>query len=565
LSGELAFTRDTLSMRDATGRILGSPARFTVERDDSQGVRIRAAGRIDAATLRQQIRHPLAAQLAGAADWRATINLRAQRYALLLESDLVGLSAALPAPLGKAARTALPLRVERRERTPELDNLSLSLGTLLSAQLVVEQGTTRVVRGEVALNGKAMAPQRDGVWITGRLDRLDLDQWRRALPAAPSDASSADETGFPVAGIQVKVGEVYAASRSTGEIEFDGSVREGIWEWNVTGKEIAGTATWAARGAGRLVGRLSRLYIPVARAELQAPADGLAQRTLLPAMDITADDFRVGERQFGRLTLLATPQGPDWRIEQMELRSPDGVLALTGMWQAGAPRPATRVDVKAEVSDIGRYFARVKLPPGIKGGSGQLTGELSWGGPPYALDLPSLSGGLNLEVKRGQFIKVDPGIGKLIGVLSMQALPRRVTLDFRDVFSQGFTFDRISATASIDQGLARTKDFRMVGPAAKVDMKGEVNLPAETQRLEVTVLPSLTEGIALGAAIVNPAVGLATLIAQKALRDPFEKMVAHQYDITGTWNDPVVTKKRRPAPAPGPTSGRDTPPSSVKP
>jgi uncharacterized protein YhdP len=206
--------------------------------------------------------------------------------------------------------------------------------------------------------------------------------------------------------------------------------------------------------------------------------------------------------------------------------------------------------------DMGRYFARVKLPPGIKGGSGKLAGQLAWGGPPYAPDLPSLSGAVSLDFKRGQFVKLEPGLGKLIGVLSLQALPRRVTLDFADVFSEGFTFDRISATANVAQGVARTGDFRMVGPTAKVDLRGRIDLAAETQSLEVSVKPSVSESIALGAAIVNPAVGLATFLAQKALQDPIEKMVAFEYEVTGTWQDPVVTRKRRPVQDPGPAGRR---------
>jgi uncharacterized protein YhdP len=203
------------------------------------------------------------------------------------------------------------------------------------------------------------------------------------------------------------------------------------------------------------------------------------------------------------------------------------------------------MNAKVEVSDIGRYFAQIKLPPGIKGGSGRLEGRLAWNGPPYSLDLPSLSGTLHLDVKKGQFVKIEPGIGKLIGVLSLQALPRRATLDFRDVFSEGFAFDQISATASIDRGMVRTDNFRMLGPAARVEMRGDINLPAETQTLDVKIVPSMSESVALGAAIVNPVVGIAALLAQKALKDPIGQMVAFEYDVKGTWADPTVTKKKR--------------------
>jgi uncharacterized protein YhdP len=207
--------------------------------------------------------------------------------------------------------------------------------------------------------------------------------------------------------------------------------------------------------------------------------------------------------------------------------------------------------VQAEVSDIGGYFARLKLPEGIKGGSGRLEGQLSWSGPPSAPDLATLDGTVTIDAKNGRFVKVDPGIGKLIGVLSLQALPRRVTLDFRDIFSEGFTFDEIRAGAQITRGVAHTDNFRMTGTAARVNMKGDLDLVRETQNLQVRVIPSLSESVALGAAIVNPAVGLAALLAQKALKDPINQMVSMEYIVTGTWSDPVIANKRREPPTDG--------------
>jgi uncharacterized protein YhdP len=252
----------------------------------------------------------------------------------------------------------------------------------------------------------------------------------------------------------------------------------------------------------------------------------------------------MGERQFGRLVLRAVPDRSDWRIETLDLRSPEGRLSMSGVWQAWTASPVTRMDVRAEVVDIGRYFAKLKLPEGVKGGSGRLEAQLSWSGPPYALDLPTLSGSLSVEAKSGQFVRVEPGIGKLIGVLSLQALPRRMTLDFRDIFSEGFPFDEIRSSASIQRGVATTKNFRMNGTSARVDMQGDLDFVRETQALDVRVVPSLTEGVALGAAIVNPAVGLATLFAQKALKDPINQMISLEYTVTGSWADPVVANKK---------------------
>jgi hypothetical protein len=164
-----------------------------------------------------------------------------------------------------------------------------------------------------------------------------------------------------------------------------------------------------------------------------------------------------------------------------------------------------------------------------------------------------LSGTLDIDVGAGQFTKIDPGIGKLLGVLSLQALPRRLTLDFRDVFSEGFAFDTIAGKTAIVKGVMATDDLRLAGPAARVDISGEADLAKETQRLNVRVLPSLsstfsaaTPAAAMILLAANPlvaaAVGAGTLLAQKVMKDPLEQMFAYDYRISGSWSDPVVER-----------------------
>jgi uncharacterized protein YhdP len=265
----------------------------------------------------------------------------------------------------------------------------------------------------------------------------------------------------------------------------------------------------------------------------------------LPSVDLTADDFKMGSRQFGRMSLLAVPNEADWRIERLELTSPDGTLNLTGLWQAWDVNPRTQIKVKLDVGDIGRYFARMDLPQGIQGGKAKLEGHLSWSGPPYALDVPTLSGQLTLAANKGRFVKIDPGIGKLLSVVSLQTLPKVMTLDFKDIFGQGFAFDQITSGVDIVHGVARTNDFHMQGPAARVEMKGEVNLAAETQRLDVRIFPAMSDSVALGTALVNPAVGVGAWVLQKAFRDPIGHMLSLEYEVAGTWTAPAVARKKR--------------------
>jgi uncharacterized protein YhdP len=203
----------------------------------------------------------------------------------------------------------------------------------------------------------------------------------------------------------------------------------------------------------------------------------------------------------------------------------------------------TNANLHLEAQDVGKLLARLGYPEAVKRGTAKLDGQLSWAGSPHDIDIPSLAGNLKLEAKNGQFHKIEPGAGKLLGLLSLQALPRRITLDFRDVFSEGFAFDSISGTAQINRGVARTDNLRLEGPAAQVTMKGEANLAAETQDLRVRVVPSLGEGVSMAASLLGgPVVGVAATVVQKLLKDPIGQIAAYEYSITGTWDNPTVVK-----------------------
>ena len=139
-----------------------------------------------------------------------------------------------------------------------------------------------------------------------------------------------------------------------------------------------------------------------------------------------------------------------------------------------------------------------------------------------AFDEASLGGRLKLNLENGQFLKTELGSAKLLSVLSLQSLPKRLTLDFRDVFSDGFAFDSLRGEVLIEKGIANTRNLQMRGVNAAVMMEGQVDIPKETQHLTVVVIPEVNAGTAsLLVAAINPVVGLGSFVAQYILRRPF--------------------------------------------
>ena len=151
---------------------------------------------------------------------------------------------------------------------------------------------------------------------------------------------------------------------------------------------------------------------------------------------------------------------------------------------------------------------------------------------------------MTLKAEKGQFRKLEPGVGRLLGLISLQSLPRRLTLDFHDLFSAGLAFDSIDSKLAVERGVMRTQEsLNINGPAVQVAIDGETDLQRETQDMNVLVKPEVGSLAAVGtAALINPVAGAAALVANTVLQRPLSRLFSYRYHVTGTWDEPLVDK-----------------------
>ena len=632
--GSLEFTEKAFALRGISAGFLGGQLRIEGETPEPGRFSLRGEGQISAQGIRAVADNALTRAFDGTTGYRVRIDLRRRASEVLIESDLVGLSSTLPAPLKKAAQASWPLKVRTTpeypqdpEARPRRDQVRVELRQDL--RLVLERDrdpkTQRleIRRGALALNAEPVI-QGPGLAVMLDTDDVDVDAWTAVLsrkeaaattaaaariatapttataataataaaagqapakpgaapPAAPKpgarqpeppvpSASSAPSVSEPApdfslspAFVSVMAKTVRIQDKLLHDVVFGASRIGGFWSANVSAREIDGFMNWRVPSQGQRLGtltaRLGRLEIPRSRApEVETLFE--AAPSELPGLDITAQDFVLFGRKLGRLELKATNSAdsarPGWSLDTLHIVNRAADFKARGLWAPGAiagVRP-TRLDFELGLIDGGELLAIHGLPGVLRGASGSISGNLHWIGSPLDVDYPSLGGDISLKVGKGQFLKTDPGIGKLVSVLSLQSLPRRLTLDFRDIFSEGFAFDAIVGEVAISHGLARTDNLVMRGVQALVRIRGEADVEKETQALAVEVRPELNAGIASLAygAMVNPVIGLGSFVAQLALRGPIQEIFSYEYDVTGSWADPHVVEKRRPvAPMP---------------
>jgi uncharacterized protein (TIGR02099 family) len=610
--GRVDFSQGGFTIAGATARVLGGEASFDGGTQPDGALRFNGQGTVTADGLRRAGELGLLARagaaLTGQATYRASLGVVRGQPEVSVTSNLVGLAVDLPAPLRKTAEAPLAMRFQTQLVPESLqpgqvprDTLRFELGNVVQAQYTRELGAgtaPRVLRGGIGVLEPAPTPAT-GVAANVNLPTLRTDAWEaaaerlfggEAVAAAASGGGTVGAAGYSPNRIALRVQDLQTGTHQFSRLVAGISHEEGVWRANVEAEQLDGYVEYrpsrSAQAAGRVYARLARLSLPKSDADQVETLLDQQQPATVPALDIVVDDFELRGKRLGKVEIEAVNrlrgEGRDavreWRLARFNIAVPEARLSGSGSWSevggtfltvpgaASTVRRRAVLDFKLEMNDAGALLERLGTGRAIRGGKGQLSGQVSWLGSPLALDIPSLAGQVNVAVDAGQFLKAEPGATRLLSVLSLQSLPRRLALDFRDVFQEGFAFDNVTGDVKITNGVAQTNNLRMRGVQAAVLMEGSADIARETQDLRVVVVPEINAGTAsLAYAVINPAIGLGTFLAQALLRKPLAQAGTREFRVTGPWADPKVERIERkfgdavpdvdaPLPAPGAAS-----------
>jgi uncharacterized protein (TIGR02099 family) len=547
----------------------------------------------------------------GSTTYSAQLRFNPEQTEISVQTNLQGIALSLPAPFNKPAASSWPLRFDNKllegSSTPERDgkvrlkdNMRLTVEKIADFKLVrdISGAVPKIIRGSMSLGLDATettAEPSNAIAANINVDRLDIDEWSRFFTALQtSSASTAAKSGVQASlnqslfdelipsTIAVRTKELIVDGRKFENVVIGGSRDGSVWRSNVEAKQLSGYVEYRQPSGnsttGRVYARLARLVI--GETQVKDVEKILDEQPLsLPALDLIVEDFELKGRKYGRVEVdalnrvTAAANGSTsaadstrvWRLNRLNVTTPEAKLVANGFW---AYREAARTDAtsksdanllntlerrttgiefKLDISDTGQLLERFGFKGVVRGGKGKLDGQLTWRGSPLAMNYPSLEGQFSVNVDNGQFLKVEPGVAKLLSVLSMQSIAKRLSFDFRDVFSNGFIFDFLRGDVTIDSGLATTNNLQISGVNAVILMDGKSDIAQGTQDIRVVYAPEVNAGIAslLVATAINPAIGLGTFLAQLFLRQPLIEAVTKEFKVQGTWSEPIVTEVKR--------------------
>lgn len=593
VEGLLMFTEKGFTIERMQAQTLGGPLRGTAKWHLEEGLTLSAEGHFTAQGVfqdpnwRTQLM-PGRNGFTGGADYTINAHMDGPRQVFQVQSDLTGVGFIMPEPLTKTPQTLYPVLVTFTPLTSARNQLwpllieatgtpvaDSALPTIRASYVLdtVPSGYA-ITQGTIGINRDSAMPL-SGTSAQANLETINVPQWQaffNAIPeqetqAGPSSHLSTSNLVLPAwwpqsAQIHVnelRFGEAYAFHQAEIQIQ-----RQNLnWAARINAQEASCELDWqnpkSDAEIGLLRGHFSRLWIP--KIDLpEQPDPESAERearfsamffSQLPHIALQIDNLRYGEAALGHANLAAHPDysvnPARWQIDSLEISNGTSSLKASGFWSA-TPTPATTLQLTLQTENSGQLLSQFGLPQVLSQAPGTLEGELSWQAPPYRFDRASLSGQLLLNLKKGEMLMADPGAGRLLSVLSLQSLPNRLSLDFRDIFKSGFAFDTITGNFAILEGKMHVNKLHLNGINAKIDVTGNVDLNAKTQALEVVVTPEINAGAAsLALTAVNPAAGLGSLAVQLLLREPLRHIATRTYHITGSWDEPHVSGSSPPS------------------
>ena len=553
IDGELPFTRSGLGPSVMQAEMQGEPVSLSLRSRWESGFSLSLRGDLPASGLApdswRRAQPELFEAIDGNADFQFELigrrDRRDQGSRLRITSDLRGVRSLLPEPLAKPRDAPLALTLDVPLGEDLVEPLEFTLGDIASGAWLQ---TGRYWQLGLGLGGVRMGlPVAENFRIEGRLPRLAGEAWARLLRGSVADAAPFDEApDDSVSGwMNVSVDELRVASGSLGGIHAVLAREQDYWRFNLDGDRIRGSLRFPASAAAErsLVANFDRLHWPraVAAPDTSPRAPSTADPTAMPALNLVVDDLRFGELAVGEFRFKSHQTVEGIEIEQVSAQREGFELNGSGAWTFTGAAPVTQMQLRLSSADLGRTLSDSGFDLAMQNGIAVINLDGAWPGSPLDLSLARLEGRINLVVSDGVIPEASPGAGRLLGLVSLNSIPRRLRLDFTDVFGEGLAFDRLDGDFTLSGGLARTENLRIDAPAAEIVMRGRTDLADRRYDQTLIVRPGVGSALPVIGALAGGPVGAAAGAAiQQIFSGPLSGISEIRYSVTGSWDDPVI-------------------------
>ena len=537
LRGTLAFSAGHVRHSTLTGQWLGGPVALTIAEHRearASGLSISGRGLMNAReALLAAGGSAEGAPLEGNAEWTASLEVptaqdpRQAHWRIRADSNLVGVSSALPEPFAKTQGTAVPLRIDAQGNADN-GQLRVSLGERLHGVAVVTRSgdTWRIERGAVRLAASVpQLPQRRVLLVEGSIGRLDLPAYLKLWRQAGADAA------LPVVEAYFTSGQLLIGAHSYADATLTAEAGHGSGQVQIQSADFSGIARWQAPAAPTTV-HFATLNI----AQLTDVALGASLVGALGAdVAVSADQLQWQGRPLGRFAARLSLRGASLELRDLELAGP--VDRTSG--SAHCADGACGLKFTLDSTDAAATLARFGLSPDVSARHAQLTGDVQW---PEESDaaLALLNGRLHMQLEDG-VTRAAAAPAAPFALLAVPALMKGLITPVGSGVPPELHFASLSADFALHEGEAQTADLHFDGDA-EILVRGRVGLTARDYDAEAWILrgedrlPSAVRGLGPTPRVAAVWLSLRELFSGSSV----DRAGAAALRLEGTWDDPVV-------------------------
>ena len=569
VQGELQFTKNTTNSKNLTAKFEGQDVKLSVSRtperaDKLATISIQGHSNQDF-VVKQIIKHTpalssrktwLSERLSGEIDWFFNLNYEkgeteneiAQSFSI--ESDLVGLAIDMPKPVGKVKDNAISFKLHKKLGNKTNSTLILNYGDSLTSNFLFDSPAhlknIQIHFGETRPENTFDEP---GLLLSGKFADFVFSEWWDALEFNKNKSQNKSFLSENNIYIDIETDVLSIFGQEFSNVRIEGLKSSELWNFSLNAEDVAGNISVPTKWerSNLLSLELDTLHL-TKNHDIDSDKKPLDPR-LIPSLAIKVKDFSYNDKTFGETLLSASPVDDGLSIDEFSFMKPSLKIHGEGSWKQKEQRHDSNFNIELNADSMDAMLDTFGYDvTAIKKGETNLLIDANWSGSPTDFSLDKLNGTLSMQIKRGQLLEVNPSAGRLFGLLSIQTLPRRLSLDFTDLFNKGLAFDSIEGSFEITNGNAYTNDLFMNGPSASVAVTGRTGLSVQDYDQVVTVTPQITGNLPVAGAIFGPVgIGLGAVIyfasqLFESTNAGFNKLLRYQYTITGDWNEPVIEK-----------------------
>lgn len=450
-----------------------------------------------------------------------------------ITTNMQGVSLDYPPPFKKSAQEKLALQLKYFIKDSDDRILALKAANWLDANLVLKD--SNISGGHIVFGPEKATLKHDKLLISGRLANFIWEDWQQWF-TSNSTAGMPLEVDVFIDNLVFR-GEKYASMG----VKYYSPLNRFVFNSPIINGSIQ-----IAKDEDKIDVKLSKLIFENQPGKSDALLEQIKQKNqdkTLPLVQFYCENLRYNKQEFRKVSLQLLPRPYGYEISDLSVSNDNLLLQAQGQWQMDN-KEYTQLSGNAYTKNLGKVLREFGYPTSITKGKGELNFTLQWDGAPTQVNLLKLDGNSHVELQSGNIASINPGLGRIIGLLSLDAIQRRLQLDFSDVISKGFTFDRLVSDIKMQPGVLASENIVIQSPSARIELTGKSNLKGRELDFTMYVTPKVGVGLPVAAAIAvgNPAIGAALWLFDHASGLKISEITRYKYKITGTWDAPKINE-----------------------